>query len=123
MIRNFRLGVKDLMELWGRTMSHETALWLESISRLSDEAFLFPQDLWVRIIYDFAVTYQKGSIHRDHLLKSMIPLYLGRVASFVKENMDSSSSEVEVRIDSLCKVFEGMKPYLIERWAKGKGGE
>jgi hypothetical protein len=122
MIRNFKLGVKDLMEIWRKALLPETARWLESIGRLSDEAFSFPQDLWVRIIYDFTVTYHKGSIHRDHLLKSMIPLYLGRVAFFVKENIDSSASEVEEKIESLCKVFEKMKPYLIDRWAKEKGG-
>lgn len=122
MIRNFKLGVKDLMEIWRKALLPETARWLESVGRLSDEAFSFSQDLWVRIIYDFAVAYHKGSIHRDHLLKSMIPLYLGRVASFVKENIDSSASEVEEKIESLCKVFEEMKPYLIERWAKEKGG-
>ena len=116
MIRNFKLGVKDLMEIWRKALSSETARWLESISRLSDEAFSFPQDLWVRIIYDFAVAYHKGSIHRDHLLKSMIPLYLVRVASFVRENQESSAQEVEEKIESLCKVFEEMKPYLIERW-------
>jgi len=122
MIRNFKLGVKDLMEIWRKALLPETARWLESVGRLSDEAFSFSQDLWVRIIYDFAVAYHKGSIHRDHLLKSMIPLYLGKVASFVKENIDSSASEVEEKIESLCKVFEEMKPYLIERWAKEKGG-
>jgi glycosyltransferase involved in cell wall biosynthesis len=116
MIENFRLGVKDLMEIWGKVLPHETVLWLESIGRLSDEAFSFPQDLWVRLIYDFAIAYHKGSIHREHLLKTMIPLYLGRVASFVKENQETSANEVEERIESLCKVFEEMKPYLIEGW-------
>jgi glycosyltransferase involved in cell wall biosynthesis len=120
MIGNFRLGVKDLMEIWRRVLLPETALWLESIARLSDEAFSFPQDLWVRIIYDFAIAYHKGAIHREHLLKSMIPLYLGRVASFVKENRDSSASKVEEEIESLCNVFEEMKPYLIERWENKK---
>jgi hypothetical protein len=38
------------------------------------------------------------------------------VASFVKENQESSVKEVEEKIESLCKVFEEMKPYLIERW-------
>ena len=116
MIGNFRLGVKDLMEIWRKILLPETVLWLESIGRLSDEAFSFPQDLWVRLIYDFAIAYHKGSVHREHLLKSMIPLYLGRVASFVKENQESSVKEVEEKIESLCKVFEEMKPYLIERW-------
>ncbi len=120
MIRNFRLGVKDLMEIWRKLLSTETVAWLESIGRLSDEAFFFPQDLWVRIIYDFAITYYKGKVHREHLLKSMIPLYLGRVASFVKETQESSAREVEEKIESLCKLFEEMKPYLIEHWEQGE---
>jgi glycosyltransferase involved in cell wall biosynthesis len=119
MIRSFRLGVKDLMEIWQKSLSPETAHWLESIGRVSEEAFSFPEDLWVRIIYDFAITYHNGLVHRDHLLKSMIPLYLGRVASFVRENQESSAREVEEKIEHLCRVFEEMKPYLIERWTKG----
>jgi glycosyltransferase involved in cell wall biosynthesis len=120
MIGNFRLGVKDLMEIWRNALPSETALWLESIGRLSDESFSFPQALWARIIYDFAAAYHKGSIHREHLLKSMIPLYLGRVASFVMENQESTAGEVETKIESLCRVFEEMKPYLIERWEHEK---
>jgi glycosyltransferase involved in cell wall biosynthesis len=116
MIRNFRLGVKDLMEIWRKVLPPEMTLWLESVGRLSDESFSFPQDLWARIIYDFASAYHKGSVHREHLLKSMIPLYLGRVASFVMENQESAAGEVEAKIESLCRVFEEMKPYLIERW-------
>jgi glycosyltransferase involved in cell wall biosynthesis len=119
MIENFRLGLRDLMEIWRKILLRETVLWLESIGRLSNEAFSFPQDLWVRVVYDFAIAYYKGSVHREHLLKSMIPLYLGRVASFVKENQESSAREVEEKIEHLCEVFEEMKPYLIERWTAG----
>ena len=116
MIGNFRLGVKDLMEIWRKLLPDETVVWLESIGGLSDEAFSFPRDLWVRIVYDFATAYHKGMVHREHLLKSMIPLYLGWVASFVKESQESSVNEVEGKIESLCKTFEEMKPFLIERW-------
>jgi glycosyltransferase involved in cell wall biosynthesis len=116
MIRSFRLGARNLMEIWRRAVPSETALGLESIARLSDEAFAFPQDLWVRIVYAFAITYHRGSVHREHLLKSMIPLYLGWVASFVKGNQDRTAREVEEYIESLCRLFEEMKPYLIEHW-------
>lgn len=118
MIGSFRLGVKDLMEIWRKVLPSEIVLWLESIAKLSNEGFSFPQDLWVRMIYDFSVAYHRGSMHREHLLKSMIPLYLGRVASFVRENQESSAQEVEEKIESLCRVFEEMKPYLIERWSE-----
>jgi glycosyltransferase involved in cell wall biosynthesis len=118
MIGNFRLGARNLVEIWRKVLGPETALGLESIGRISSQAFSFPEDLWVRTIYDFAVAYHRGSIHREHLLKSMIPLYLGRVAAFVKENLESSALEVEERTESLCRSFENMKPYLIERWGQ-----
>jgi len=116
MIRNFRLGVKDLMEIWRKALPRERAHRLESIARLSDQEFVFPQELWVQTVYDFAIAYHQGVVHREHLIKSMIPLYLGRVASFVKDNMESSSNEVESKIESLCQIFEELKPDLIERW-------
>jgi glucosylglycerate synthase len=124
MIQSFRLGVRELMEIWRKILAPETVLGLESMSRLSDEALAFPQDLWSRVVYDFATGYHKGSVHGDHLLKSMIPLYLAWVASFVKENQESSMEEVGEKIESLCRVFEEMKPYLTERWnPSGRGGE
>ena len=116
MIANFRLGVRDLGEIWKKVLPPETGIRLQSIGQLSDEGFSFPHDLWVRIVYDFAIAYHEGSVHREHLLKSMIPLYLGRVASFVKENQKSSAEEVEGEIESLCQAFEKMKPYLVEHW-------
>jgi glucosylglycerate synthase len=120
MIATFRLGMKDLMDIWRRALVPETALWLESIGRLSDRAFSFPEDLWVRIVYDFALAFRNGPVHPDHLLKSMIPLYLGRVASFVKENQEASVKEVEEKIESLCEIFETMKPYFIDLWFREK---
>jgi len=88
------LGVKDLMEIWQKALSPETAHWLESIGRVSEERSL-STDLWVRIIYDFAINLSQRVVHRDHLLKSMIPSIWARVASFVRENYESSAREVE----------------------------
>lgn len=116
MIRHFQLGVKDLMEIWRKALPLNTTRGLDSIARLPEEKFSFPQELWVQLVYDFAIAYHQRVIHREHLIKSMIPLYLGKVASFVKENMESSFSEVESKIESFCQIFEEMKPYLIERW-------
>jgi hypothetical protein len=53
---------------------------------------------------------------REHLLRSFTPLYLGRVASFVLEYQSQAHSEVEDRIEHLCRVFELRKSYLVRRW-------
>jgi glucosylglycerate synthase len=118
MIANFRLGVRALMEIWRKILTPETARGVEILQQLSDERFGFPSELWVRVIYDFAAGFHREVVHRDHLLKSMVPLYLGWVASFFKENRGASASAVEEKIEGLCGHFEKQKPYLLERWEK-----
>jgi hypothetical protein len=55
-------------------------------------------------------------LHREHLLKSLTPLYLGRTASLVLETREGTSEDVERVIETLCETFESMKPYLTQRW-------
>ncbi|MGH9796351.1 MAG: hypothetical protein ACRD5G_16405, partial [Candidatus Acidiferrales bacterium] len=72
--------------------------------------------LWVHVIYEFAVAHRNRVIDRGHLMQSLVPLYMGRTASFVSEMRDAGPAEVEQRIDQLAGVFEAEKPYLMERW-------
>jgi hypothetical protein len=120
MIANFRLGAKALIEIWRKILTAETARRVEALPRLTDNRFSFPPELWARVVYDFAAGYRRELVHRDHLLKSMIPLYLGWVASFYRENREAPASAVEEKIEDLCRIFEAQKPYLLERW-EGKG--
>jgi glucosylglycerate synthase len=46
----------------------------------------------------------------------LAPLYMGRVASFVSENISASPAVVEEGIEKLCRAFEEQKPHLIESW-------
>jgi hypothetical protein len=117
MINSFRSGLKDLAPIWESVMAGNT---FEAVGALASTgeagAFHYPADLWVRTIYDFACAYHKRALNRQHLLKSLTPLYLGRTASFVLETRDASAPEVEQILEELCRLYEQRKPYLIERW-------
>lgn len=80
------------------------------------EEFRMPDSIWAEIIYSFALAYHKKIINREHLLKSLTPLYIGRVASFVMETWESSAEEVEERIEKLCLTFEERKDFLLNSW-------
>jgi hypothetical protein len=75
-----------------------------------------PDELWVRVIYDIAVSYHRRVISPEHIIRAMTPLYMGRVASFVAENLAATAAEVEEKIDRLGMCFEENKSYLLERW-------
>jgi glycosyltransferase involved in cell wall biosynthesis len=114
MIDMFELGVKELSDLLNDILSIESMKELIDIS--SSDRFTFKDDLWARIIYDYAIACHKKVMSVDHILKTLTPLYLGKVASLVQDMAESNAQEVEKRLEELCLVFEKLKPYLIERW-------
>ena len=68
------------------------------------------------VLYDLALSYHHRVMNREHILQSLAPLYMGRVASFVGENITAAPAAVEDGIEKLCRTFEEQKPYLIESW-------
>jgi len=90
---------------------------LAAVVALADaEPFRFPDPLWVRVVYGFAAAYSRARLPREQLLRSLVPLYLGRTASFVLEADGSGADEVEQLIRALADEFVAQKPYLRERW-------
>jgi predicted metal-dependent enzyme (double-stranded beta helix superfamily) len=84
---------------------------------LSDRAkFRFAAELWVKTVYEFAASYHHEVLNRDHLVQALVPLYRGRVYSFLLEHANSSAEEMEAQSEILCQEFERQKPYLLERW-------
>lgn len=124
MIENFRLGCRDLVSIWEQIISPERREKLMELASVENTKFHLNDELWVQTVYDFALAYRQRRLSYDHLLRSLIPLYLGRTASFVMETAESSADEVEARIENLCQVYERFKPDLLQRWnaaASGRG--
>ena len=78
--------------------------------------FHLDDGLWARIVYDFALGYRLGVLAREHILRSLVPLYLAWLASFIVEVRDRGEDDVEQRLERLCGAFEAEKPYLISKW-------
>lgn len=116
MIDKFRLGVKELMDIWKEFLPEGIIDFLNKAEGLPKGGFHIPDEIWVEIIYSFAIAAHKKLINKEHLLKSLTPLYIGRTASFVLETWESSAEEVEEKIENLCIVFEDKKDLLINKW-------
>ena len=114
MLEAFRLGVRDLTSIWELILAPET---LADVLTLDDgDRMRFPDDLWARVVYDFALGHHYSVVHRDHLLRSLTPLYLGRTAAFVLATREVDAAASEGRLDMVGAAFERQKPYLVEHW-------
>jgi glycosyltransferase involved in cell wall biosynthesis len=118
MIEKFKLGVQELSVLYESLMPVELLQLLKTTAKESKDSFTLPDEAWVRIIYHFALACHQKAMSEEHILKSLTPLYLGKVASFVIETWESTAEEVEQRLEELCITYEREKSYLKERWEK-----
>jgi hypothetical protein len=116
LIDPFKLGFRNLREIWGLVLPPSALLELTKVDRLPPEQFRIPDELWTNIVYDFALAYHLRTIGRDHLLRAMTPLYLGWVASYAIEVESLGPAAVQRRLDRLCVAYESRKPYLVSRW-------
>lgn len=114
MIGMFDLGIKELSALLTDILSMDSMK--ELIETSTSNPFTFTDELWARIIYDYAIACHKKVMSLEHILKTLTPLYLGKVASLVMDMAESNALEVENRLERLCTAFEKLKPYLIEHW-------
>jgi hypothetical protein len=115
MVRAFHLGLKDLLPLWEQALSGgRSASSIPSGSRSPD--FHFEPLLWARVVGEFAVAHHERRLPRDHLLRALTPLYLGRVAAFLLETKATSRPGAIDALERVGLAFEAEKAALSARW-------
>ncbi len=116
MVRAFKLGLKDLLPVWEQILPEETLAQLYPLGLLAEDEFLFPPPLWARAVSDFAVAYHERRLGRDHLLRALTPLYLGRVAAFLGEAQAAPPARILDVLEMIGRAFEAEKEHLRARW-------
>jgi hypothetical protein len=116
LLESFRLGYRELSGVWAEILPPATILEFRRLAAAPPESFRIDDRLWARTIYDFVLGHRLRVIARDHLLRSLTPLYLGWLTSFILAGRDASESAIGALLERTCQAFEDEKPYLISRW-------
>lgn len=112
----YRLGVAELEPVLKSILSPQTLLQIQTIAALTEDEFRYTDELWAKTVYEFAASYHRPPISRDHIIQALAPLYRGKVYTFLIKNRDASGEEIENDIEALCLTFERLKPYLLALW-------
>ena len=116
LIDAFRLGFRELRDIWAWVLPARTIVDLKKLLDYPAERFRLDDELWARVVYDFAVGFRLRTVAREHLLRSLAPLYSGWLASYLLQVGEADPITAELRIEALAEAFERQKPYLIARW-------
>jgi hypothetical protein len=119
----FLEGFNNHYGLWEHIYGPTVAPKLQEIRSIEPQHFSFPAQTWMTILFDSAGAYHRMSPpERKSLLDGLLPLYLGKVLSYVKKTERMSLQQAEEYIENECVMFEENKPYIIKVWTKGEVG-
>ncbi len=116
LLESFSLGARDLSEVWGMILPPSTLVELQRLGRQESAAFRMPDEIWAKIVYDFALGFRLRTINRDQMIRALTPIYLGWVASWALELENASPDTAEQRLEKLCLAYENTKSYFMARW-------
>lgn len=116
MVEHFKTGYQQFSSLWKGIFCQDCFEAIKKASGTDTAQFHIPTETWVKMLYELAATYHLWSANRNKLLDLMTPLYFARVASFVRQSWDMSSTEAEALVEEQAIKFEEHKDYLIKVW-------
>ncbi|SMC18788.1 glucosylglycerate synthase [Desulfacinum hydrothermale DSM 13146] len=117
--QRFHEGFQEFEGLWREVFDPMVFNKLDEIRSMSFEQFTFPTHTWATLLFDAAAAYRRmgeDGEARSALVDSLLPLYLGKVVSYVKRTERMSIQQAEEHVEGMCAVFEESKPYLLEKW-------
>jgi hypothetical protein len=122
LFRMYANGVAELSQILGTILDPGTHQELVRLAGLDEGAFGMSDALWVRTAYEFATAYHRSVINRDHLVQAFVPIYRGRVCSYLVKHRFTNSEQMEANLEDLYQEFERQKNSFVERWnTKGQG--
>lgn len=117
MFEMFRGGVEQISSILEQILSPATLQAVREAAQNNSHP-PFSDELWVQTVYEFAASYHRSVMNRDHLLQALTPLYRGRIGSYLLENHGAGLAELKERLRLIKLEYERLKPYLVQSWSK-----
>ncbi len=114
LLSQFRQAARDLPPVWEAFLSPASLAAIHEAARAP--AVALGDDTWVRVILESAAGFRRRVLPDTTLIHSLVPLYLGKVATFVAETEAGSAEEAEARLEELALAFERGKAELEQLW-------
>jgi hypothetical protein len=119
LIDQFTEGYKKYKKVWKDIFSKNTYQEFKGLVNGSPNNVIhLSVELWAKIVYEYASAY--NFIIKDEkeiLLKSMLPLYFLRTASFIREAEHLNYEIADAIVEGDAGVFERLKMYFRNRWS------
>lgn len=119
LLSQYRQAAHDLPPIWESFLSPASLSAIRAAAHAP--AVALGDEAWVRIVAEAAAGFRSRALPPATLIKSLVPLYLGKVATFVAETEAGSAEEAETRLEELAVAYERGKAELEALWDAAHG--
>ncbi len=122
LLDQFNEGYGKYRKVWKSIFSKNTFHEFKGlVAGSSDDIVHLSVELWAKIVYEYASAYNFIiEDEKELLLKSMLPLYFLRTASFIREAEHLNYEIADAIVEGDAGVFERLKKYFRNRWSHYK---
>jgi glycosyltransferase involved in cell wall biosynthesis len=113
---SFLSGFDRYNNIWEKIICQPELIELNKVREIPKDKFYYHSDLWARILFDFAISYRNNELSNEKVIEALIPFYHSRLLSFVNKTSHMETKECEEYFESIVRIFESEKYYLIKRW-------
>jgi hypothetical protein len=114
LLSQYRQAAHDLPPVWEEFLSPASLAAIREAAHAP--AVALGDEAWVRIVAEAAAGFRRRALPPATLIKSLVPLYLGKVATFVAETEAGTAEEAEARLEELALAYERGKGGLEALW-------
>src|SRR3954467_760440 len=96
LLEEFVKGKLNVGDEWQAALAPHNFTTIEALSGDAEAAleggmFMFPDEVWARVVYDMILAWHQRLLPLDRLVTSLIPLYFPPVASLIFETTDPTT--------------------------------
>ena len=121
LVTEYKSGFRQFKALYEDIFSSECFAQLKKCAGMSKTKFNMPVEAWAMMLFETAATFHSWTHNRNQLVNLVTPLYLGRVASFINQTKNMTSSQAEDVVEAQAQIFENQKDYLLKAWDEKSG--
>lgn len=118
LIRSMREGWEVYGRDWEAVLSSETFAGVANLLAQTAEEFTFPETLWANVVMEFAMSHNRGDGDPDKIGKSLLPLFYGRTATYMRRTKEMTLAEREAVVQKVISAFAALKPSFIRQWSR-----
>ncbi len=109
LFKKFQNGLTEYADIYKDILTEENYNTIYSFKE--KERLYIPSITWAHIIYDYVAAFYK---RKKEIIETLLPLYFGKILSFVNETSNMNTKEAEILILKQAEKFWEERKYLLD---------